>query len=124
MRTDLAQVHIVLANYDLKMEPRTANTIDEITKDGDVRINIGLRGEKGEDFNNPVQPGDYSGKKLGWVDIFHYADGAQQIVNLRDTEGKVTITEVTDSEIKGSIDVSKDGTVVKAGFTAVKLKQK
>ena len=122
MRTDKTQVHFVLGNYDFTMEPKSANSVDKLEKEGQVRVTIGIRGEKNEDFNNPVQPGEYTGKKIGWVDVFHYADGGQRIVNLRDVEGKVIVTEVTDAEIKGSIDVTKDGKVVKANFTAKKVK--
>lgn len=122
MRTDRTQVHFVLGNYDFTVEPKGANSVEKINSDGQVRVTIGLRGEKNEDFNNPVQPGEYTGKKIGWVDVFHYANGAQQIVNLRDVDGKVTITEVTDAEIKGAIDVTKDGKAVKANFAAKKVK--
>jgi len=122
MRSDLTQVHIVLGNYDFEMGSKQANSIDKVSADGQARVGFALRGEKGDDFDNPVQPGEYTGKKLGWVDIYHYADGGQQVVNIKRGDGKVTITEVTDTEIKGSIEVVSEGKVVKASFTAKKVK--
>lgn len=122
MRPDRTQVHFVIGNYDFTVKPKSANSVEKIDTDGHVRVTIGLRGEKNDDFNNPVQPGEYTGKQIGWVDVFHYANGSQQIVNLRDVDGKVTISEVTDAEITGSIDVTKDGKAVKANFTAKKIK--
>jgi hypothetical protein len=122
MRTDLTEVHFALGNYDFTLEPKTLNSIGDV-KDGQIRISFGLKGEKGEDFNNPVQPGDYSDAKLKWVDIYHFADGSHQTVNVENRKGKVTISEVTDTEIKGSIDITGDGgKVVKGSFTAKKVK--
>lgn len=122
MRPDLTEVHFALANYDFSMKPKTINSVGDV-KDGQIRITFGLKGKKGEDFNNPVQPGEYSDTKLKWVDIYHFADGGHQTVNVEERKGKVTITEVTDAEIKGSIDVTGDkGKTVKASFTAKKVK--
>lgn len=123
MRPDLTEVHFVLGNYDFTMKPMTANSIEKLESDKNVRITFGLKGEKGEDFQNPVQPGEYTDNKLKWVDIYHFENGGQQVVNVNERKGKVTITEVTDAEIKGSIDVTgEDGKVVKANFTAKKVK--
>jgi hypothetical protein len=123
MRPDLTEVHFVLGNYDFSMTPKTANSVEKLKSDKEMRITIGLKGEKGDDFNNPVQPGEYADKKLKWIDIYHYENGGQQVVNVNDRKGKVTISEVTDTEIKGTIDVTGDnGKVVKGSFTARKVK--
>lgn len=123
MRPDLTEVHFALGNYDFTMTPKTINSIDKLSSDGQVRITFGLKGEKGEDFNNPVQPGEYANKKLEWVDIYYYENGDQQISNVENRQGKVTITSVNDTEIAGTIDVTGDsGKVVKGSFTAKKVK--
>ncbi len=123
MRPDLTAVHFVLGNYDFTMQPKTANSVENLKSDKEMRITFGLRGEKGEDFQNPVQPGEYNDTKLKWVDIYHYEKGSQQVVNINDREGNVTITEVTDNEIKGTIDVTGDnGKIVKGSFTAKNVK--
>ncbi|MCB1025444.1 MAG: hypothetical protein KDB79_13695 [Acidobacteria bacterium] len=123
MRPDLTEVHFVLANYDFSMKPSTTNSLDKVTSDKQVRITFGLKGEKGEDFNNPVQPGDYSDAKLKWTDIYYFDNGDEQVSNVENRKGKVTITSVTDTEIAGSIDITgDDGKVVKADFKAKKVK--
>lgn len=123
MRTDISEVHFVIANYNFTMKPKTVNSLEELKSPEQMRVTFGLKGEKGDDFQNPIQPGEYSGNKLEWVDIYHFKRGRQLITNLENIKGTVNIASVTESEIAGTIDITGEGgKIVKGKFTALKIK--
>ena len=124
VRPDVTEAQFSIANYDFEMEHMAANSIERPKENGKVRIAFSLKGEKGEGdaFKNPVMPGEYSGAKLIWMDIYQGKDGSDHIVNLSNGTGGVTIKTVTDTELTGSSDVKGDGGFeVKGDFSAQRV---
>lgn len=120
IRPDVTEGQFSIANYSFEMKHMAANSIERSKADGEVRIHFGLKGEKGDDFNNPIAPGEYSGDKLIWLDVYQGKGGSDtMITNLENAQGSVTIKTVTDTELTGSLDVKGDnGLEVKGDFKA------
>ena len=124
VRPDVTEAQFSVANYEFEMEHMGANSIERPKETGKVRIAFSLKGTKGEgdQFKNPVQPGEYSGDKLIWMDIYQGEDGNDKVTNLENGTGGVTIKTVTDTELTGSIDVKGDNDfLVKGDFTAARV---
>ncbi len=123
VRPDVTEAQFSVANYDFQMNHMEANSVERSKADGEVRVAFSLKGEKGEDFQNPVQPGEYSGDKLIWMDVYQGKGGEDTITtNLENATGGVTIKTVTDTELTGTIDVKGDnGLEVKGDFTAQRV---
>ena len=123
-RPDIKRGTISVANYEFKMEPMEANSVDAITQDGQVRVAFGLKRLPSGSFEKNIIPGEYSGSDLGFVEAYTFENGAQKQVSFENQQGKVIVTEVTDSQISGSIDVTGDnGAVMKGPFTAQTTKK-
>ena len=124
VRPDVTEAQFSVANYDFEMEHMGANSIERPKEDGKIRIAFSLKGEKGEgdNFKNPVMPGEYSGDKLKWMDVYQGKAGSDHVTNLSNPTGGVTITSVTDTELAGKIDVKGDGGLeIKGDFTAARV---
>jgi hypothetical protein len=124
VRPDVTEAQFSIANYDFDMKHMEANSLDRPKEDGKVRIAFSLKGEKGEgeSFKNPVQPGEYAGEKLIWMDLYQGKDGQDGVVNLSNPTGGVTIKTVTDTELTGSVDVKGDGGLeIKGEFSAARV---
>lgn len=127
VRPDVTEAQFSIANYEFEMEHMGANSIERPKENGKVRIAFSLKGEKGEgdQFKNPVQPGEYTGDKLKWMDLYRGKDGNDDVLNGENMTGGVTIKTVTDSELTGSIDIKGDGGLeVKGDFTAARVQEK
>ena len=123
VRPDVTEAQFSVANYDFQMSHMEANSVERSKADGEVRVAFSLKGEKGEDFQNPVQPGEYSGDKLIWMDVYQGKGGEDTVTtNLENATGGVTIKTVTESELTGTIDVKGDnGLEVKGDFSAQRV---
>lgn len=124
IRTDVQEAQFSIANYEFAMEHMAANSIDRPKEDGKVRIAFSIKGElrEGDDFKDPVTPGEYSGDKLIWMDIYRGKGGNDEVFNLENAQGAVKIEAVSDSELSGSIDVTGDnGFRVKGDFKAQRV---
>lgn len=124
VRTDVQEAQFSIANHDFTMEHMSANSIDRPKEDGKVRIAFSIKGElrQGEDFKNPVVAGEYAGEKLIWMDIYSGKGGNEEIVNVENPKGGVTITSVSDTKLEGKIDLTADSDVViKGDFVAERV---
>ena len=127
VRPDVQEGQFSIANYDFTMAHMGANSIERPKEDGKVRIAFSIKGEKreGEDFKNPITPGEYSGAKLKWMDVYRGKGGNDEVFNLENGQGSVKIETVTDTELTGSIDVTGDnGFMVKGPFKAERVPAK
>ncbi len=124
VRPDVTEAQFSIANYDFEMNHMEANSLERPKENGKVRIAFSLKGVKGEgeNFKNPVQPGEYSAEKLKWMDLYQGKDGNDEVVNLSNPTGGVTIKTVTDSELTGTIDVKgSEGLEIKGDFSAARV---
>lgn len=124
VRPDVTEAQFSLANYEFTMEHMAAGSVERSKVEGQVRVAFALKGEKGEgeNFKNPVMPGEYAGDKLIWMDIYQGKGDDAMITNLENGQGKVVIKTVTDSELTGSLDVKGDnGFEVKGDFNATRV---
>lgn len=124
VRPDVTEAQFSIANYDFEMTHMNANSLERPKENGRVRIAFSLKGEKGEGekFKDPVQPGEYSGDKLKWMDLYQGKDGNDNVVNLENATGGVTIKTVSASELTGTIDVKGDGGLeIKGDFSAARV---
>jgi hypothetical protein len=125
VRPDVTEAQFSLANYDFEMNHMEANSVERSKEDGQVRIAFALKGEKGEgdNFKNPVMPGEYGADKLIWMDIYQGKGGTDTMTtNIENKQGSVVIKTVTDTELTGTIDVQGDnGFEVKGDFSAVRV---
>lgn len=125
-----AVVHrIYLANYDLQLTNAAEQDYQRIGSDGQHRIEIQIEAEETADESARLRVGDYVYKRdpfdrISYVFVSYLKDGKDHSENLETAEfgGKVMITSVTDSEIKGEIDVFDKNEFVKGRFKARRLK--
>lgn len=118
-RGDVKSGTISVANYEFQMESMAANSVAAISKEGQIRVSVGLKSLPDGNFQKPITTGEYSGTNLSFVEVFSFENGAQKHSTFDNESGKVTITEVTDSQMSGSFDVSGDkGAHLKGSFTA------
>lgn len=121
VRPDVKEAHFSIANHEFVMKHMGANSVERPKEDGKVRISFGLKGA-GEEWKNPVVAGEYTGDKLIWMDIYSGKAGAEDILNVENAKGGVTIESVSDTELKGKIDLTADSdVVVKGEFTAQRV---
>ncbi len=124
VRTDVQEAQFSVANYEFAMEHMAAGSIERPKEDGKVRIAFSIKGElrEGDGFKDPVTPGEYSGDKLIWMDIYRGKGGNDEVFNLENGQGAVKIETVTDTELSGTIDVTGDnGFMVKGAFKAERV---
>lgn len=121
---------IYLANYDLQLTDPSKQDYRRISSDGQHRVEIQIEAEENSPENAQLKIGEYSYKKepfnrISWVFLSYFKDGKDRNENLQASEfaGKVKITSVSDTEIKGEIDVFDKNEFVKGSFTAQKLGQ-
>ena len=118
LRGDIKQGTIAIGNYDFVVTPRNISSVPDVTE-GQHRVVFGVKSPEGATFEDPMPPGDY--ETLGWTDVVYFEDGRQQRYNFSEPKGKVTIKEVTDTEVVGSVDLTDDkGAVVKGDFRVKK----
>lgn len=118
-RGDIKSGTISVANYEFKMEPMAANSVAEIAQDGQVRVAVGLKSLPEGSYERPITPGEYLDSNISFVEVYSFEGGSQRNSGFDNEKGKVTVTEVTDSTISGTIDVQGDnGAVLKGAFNA------
>jgi hypothetical protein len=124
-----AVVHdIYLANYDLQMTDAKKQDYKKINSAGQYRVEIRFEAKADAPENVSLQVGEHTYKqepynRISSVFIAHRKDNADYNEFIRPEQfvGNVTITSVTDREIKGEIDVSDKQKFVKGKFTAQRL---
>ncbi len=118
LRRDTKRSAIILANYDFELKPKTANSLAPVDQEGQTRIHITIGGNEGATFENPLPVGEYQAETTS-IDEYTFADGEQKRKNVDNEEGLIVITEVTDSHIRGNLDVTgEDNFRLKGDFQA------
>jgi hypothetical protein len=120
MRPDIQETSFIVANYDVTLKDNSIRGVESPKTPGQVMISFAVKGD-GKDFKNPLQVGDYTDKKIIWCDLRNGDKGGTSTPLSKEDytfNGKVSITEITDDTVKGSIDLTKDDTSVKGSFEA------
>ena len=118
-RGDIKEGTISVANYEFQMQPMAANSVEAITQDGQIRVAFGLKSLPDGDYAKPITPGQYSAANISFVEVYSFENGSQVHSGFDNEQGTVTVSEVSDSEISGSIDVTADnGAFLKGTFSA------
>lgn len=119
IRPDLGEGQLVIANYDIEIKDKSVMGIADPDKAGQVLVGVKFKNNDQKDFKDSVKPGDFSDKiKYVWVasgdskDRVTFSEGGAAV------PGKLTITEVTDDMIKGTMDISKGDTTISGPFQA------
>lgn len=127
-RADAVVHRIYLANYDLQLTDPSKQDYRRISSDGKYRVEIQIEAEENAPEKVQLKNGEYGYKKepfnrISYVFLSYFKDGKDTNENLQAAEfaGKVKITSVSDTEIKGEIDVFDKNEFVKGSFTARKL---
>lgn len=119
IRPDLGEGQLVIANYDIEIKDKSVMSIRDPDKPGQVLVGVFFKNNDEKDFKNSVKPGDFSDKiKYVWV-----ANGdTKERVTFSESgatpTGKLTITEVTDDMMKGTMDITKGDTTISGPFQA------
>lgn len=124
IRKDLKEGHFLIANHEVDMSGKSILGMKKTEAAGQMQITFGLKGEG--DFNQPIKPGEYSGKKISWVSIRQFKDGSHNETGLAGSgsnmTGSIKINSVTDDTITGTIDVVSGDKAVKGDFETKVLK--
>lgn len=124
-----AVVHrIYLANYDLQLTDAEKQDYRRIASDGQYRVEIQIEADESAVVEAPLKVGEYFYKptpfnRISYVFLSYAKDGKDSSQNLQAAEfdGKIKITSVTETEVKGEIEVFDQKEFVKGSFTAQKL---
>ena len=120
-RADTRKVLFTLTNFAVDDEWYRKPLGEKMTQASQRYIMFSIPGESGVPYKEMLKPGAHD---VQHVEILTYKEGpGYDRTNLdRDNhEGNITITEVTDTEVKGTIDVSDaSGVAVKGDFTATR----
>lgn len=129
-RVDAVVHRIYLANYDLQLTNPSKQDYRRISFDGQYRVEIQIEAEENAPENAQLKTGEYSYKKepfnrISYIFLSYFKDGKDTNENLQASEfvGKIKIHSVSNTEIKGEIDVFDKNEFVKGVFTARKLGQ-
>jgi len=122
-RPDLQQGQIVIANFEPEIKSESVMGIADTQKAGEAFVGIYFKTNNQADYKNSVKAGDVS-DSIGsvWIsngdtkDRVSFAEGGK-------TAGKLVITEVTDTTIKGNINVTKGDSSISGPFEAKILKK-
>jgi hypothetical protein len=120
MRPDITETSFIVANYEVTLKDNSIRGVENPKTPGQVMISFAVKGD-GKDFNKPLQVGDYTDKKIIWADLRNGDNGGTSTPLSKSDytfNGKISITEITDDTVKGSIDLTKDDTSVKGSFEA------
>jgi hypothetical protein len=123
------RTQISLANYPMDTSRQSLTVEGAIKSPDQVRVMIMLYGDQGTDDKTPTQVGEYPTKPAS--EVFHktanayvhfFKDGKEKsaIMNIKDWQGKVHITSVTQETISGTVDLAGNGYSIKGSFTARK----
>ena len=121
-RPDLQQGQIVIANFEPKIESESVMGIPDTQKAGEAFVGIYFKTNNQADYKNSVKPGEISEIGSVWIsngdtkDRVSFAEGGK-------TAGKLVITEVTETTIKGNINITKGDSSVSGPFEAKIIKK-
>lgn len=117
-RPDLGQGQIVISNFDPTITSNSVMGIQDTKVEGQTFVGIYFKNNNKEDYKNSIKPGDVSENMTSvWISNgddkqrVSFAEGGK-------TAGKLVITEVTDTVIKGNINVVKGDSSVSGPFEA------
>lgn len=121
-RPDLQQGQIVISNFEPEIKSESVMGIPDTQKAGEAFVGIYFKTNNQADYKNSVKPGEISEIGSVWIssgdakDRVSFAEGGK-------TAGKLVITEVTETTIKGNIDVTKGDSSVSGPFEAKIIKK-
>ncbi len=122
-RPDLQQGQIVIANFEPEIKSESVMGIPDTQKAGEAFVGIYFKTNNQADYKNSVKAGDVS-DNIGsvWIsngdtkDRVSFAESGK-------TAGKLVITEVTETTIKGNISVTKGDSSISGPFEAKIIKK-
>lgn len=122
-RPDLQQGQIVISNFEPEIKSESVMGIADSKTAGQAFVGIYFKTNNQADYNNSVKVGDVSENITSlWISSgddkqrVSFAEGGK-------VTGKLEITEVTDTVIKGKINVTKGDSSVSGPFEAKILKK-
>ncbi len=122
-RPDLQQGQIVISNFEPEIKGESVMGIADSQKPGEAFVGIYFKTNNQSDYKNSVKPGDVSDNITSlWISSgddkqrVSFAEGGK-------VTGKLEITEVTDTVIKGKLNVTKGDSSVSGPFEAKILKK-
>lgn len=122
-RPDLQQGQIVISNFEPEIKSESVMGIADTQKPGEAFVGIYFKTNNQADYKNSVKPGDVSDNITSlWISSgddkqrVSFAEGGK-------VTGKLEITEVTDTVIKGKINVTKGDSSVSGPFEAKIIKK-
>ena len=119
IRPDLGEGQLVMANYDIEIKDKSVMGIRDPDKPGQVLVGVFFKNNDEKEFKNSVKPGDFSDKiKYVWVANGDTKDRVTFSESGATPTGKLTITEVTDDMMKGTMDITKGDTTISGPFQA------
>lgn len=119
IRPDLGDGQLIISNYDIEIKDKSVMGISDPDKAGQVLVGVYFKVNDQKDFKNSVKPGDFSDKiKYVWVangdskNRVTFSDGGAPVT------GKLSISEVTEDMMKGTMEITKGDTVISGPFQA------
>ncbi|HMT09092.1 MAG TPA: hypothetical protein PKA82_13890 [Pyrinomonadaceae bacterium] len=122
-RPDLQQGQIVISNFEPEIKNESVMGIPDSEKAGEAFVGIYFKTNNQADYKNSVKPGDVSD---GITSLWISSGDDKQRVSFAEggkVTGKLEITEVTDTVIKGKINVTKGDSSVSGPFEAKIIKK-
>lgn len=121
-RPDLQQGQIVISNFEPKIEGDSIMGIPDTEKAGEAFVGIYFKTNNQTDYKNSVKPGEISEIQSVWISNGDTKDRVS-FAEAGKTAGKLEITEVTETTIKGKINVTKGDSSVSGPFEAKIIKK-
>jgi hypothetical protein len=122
-RPDLQQGQIVISNFEPEIKSESVMGIADSKTAGEAFVGIYFKTNNQADYKNSVKPGDVSDNITSlWISSgddkqrVSFAEGGK-------VTGKLEITEVSDTVIKGTINVTKGDSSVSGPFEAKIIKK-
>lgn len=117
-RSDLKKGTITLGNYDFLITAKSSNSLENVEA-GQSRASITLKSPDGAEFGTPIPKGDYTGDAISFVAAYTFEDGAHKQYSFENPKGTVKITDLSDKEMSGTVDLTDDkGATLKGDFKA------
>ena len=115
-RTDTRQGGITVGSYDFVVTPRNISSVADVTE-GQTRVSLGLKSPEGSEFKTPIPAGEYKDDAIVYTDVVYFENGSQHRYNFSNPKGKVVVSDLSDTEMTGTFDLTDDkGAVLKGDF--------
>ncbi|MGE0491315.1 MAG: hypothetical protein AB7S38_19050 [Vulcanimicrobiota bacterium] len=115
-RTDTRTGAITVGSYDFVVTPRNISSVADVTE-GQTRVVLGLKSPEGSEFKTPIPAGEYKDDAIAYTDIVYFEDGRQQRYNFENPKGTVVVSDLSDTEMSGTFDLTDDkGAALKGDF--------